>query len=193
MLLVRSAVRLTLEMNDYLCFLIQNHSFFLVQEYTVCVRVSEQKEEVILKRLVEAFASAYSRSCDCVLCCCMAGLYKQSGDGACGCPGQCYAAADAAADDAFAVALPGSPHTGNPCLVCSLISSILQHSTAKHSSTGRDMHEWHSSMLHACNLAITLLNLCSLALHLAIACVYAYGISCILFFLSTGMWNVCCC
>lgn len=64
----------------------------------------------------------------------------------------CNAADAAADDDAFAVALPGSPHTGNPCLVCSLISSILQHS-----STGRDMHEWHSSMLHPCSLAITLL------------------------------------
>lgn len=43
---------------------------------------------------------------------------------------ECNADADAAsADDVFAVALPGSPHTGNPCLVCSLISSILQHGT----------------------------------------------------------------
>lgn len=38
--IVQSAMRLTLEMNDYLCFLIQNHSFFL-PENVLCVKASK--------------------------------------------------------------------------------------------------------------------------------------------------------
>lgn len=64
-----------------------------------------------------------------------------------------FNAADAAADDVCAVALPGfSPHWESlPHLFTRLICPTAQHRPAQ---TSRNMHELHSSTLHANNLAI---------------------------------------
>lgn len=69
----------------------------------------------------------------------------------------CNAAATAAAaDDAFAVALPGSPLHWES-LPSFVRSFHLSWSIVQHNGTGRDMHEWYSSVLHAYMLVIVLL------------------------------------
>lgn len=78
------------------------------------------------------------------LCCCMAGLYKHCGAGACGCPGQRCGV--------MLLMLPvmtplllhclGLPHTGNPCLIYSPIYPTAQ---------------LHPSTPHACMLRAILL------------------------------------
>lgn len=104
------------------------------------------------------------RWCGCMLCFGVVGLYKQSGVGAYGCPGQwcMYNATDTAAadtDDAFAVALPGSSlHWDSlPHLFAHFICPAAQCSRTM--QAGRGMHEQHSSVLHMYMLVVVVLLL----------------------------------